>query len=826
MESFITLLALVLLVIAAAVIAGIVIHNRKRRQPRRPEGAEKYIVPQEPQPPVVEEAERTLAGETPLTPLAETQPTGIDEAHLPAMAEMQPTAVEEAQSRKGQEAQPIAEETSWATVQEAQETVPAETQPTIIVKEIQTSRAGETQAIAVEQAQAIQAQAIAAEETEPTVTERTQPQGAEKVQPEGAEEAGAEVKRGAREPIKKGGKPRGSTQDPEKERTQGIQPRRSKPEIVCWERERQWIAAVEVPEELLTKPGLTILQNGFPLSQDESKETCWRLEQVFGEVIVRWNEDEAVQEAKIVLGQDGYLLFKLGGQDLNRGRFVRSPSSGSYLVMAPDNWERDETFSGPPPMKPEPVSLAGYNAHFFLDLDKGSNDKIAFLLPEGRQLVIKLKSPRFELVGRQLEDASEHIGPLFSERPPRIRAFDAQAWKDVGTIVVGEEGSGRGKWRTAFNPDPSQIEQDLPSEVADRKGGWYFLRFYDQDGGLIESMDFRFLTVLREIGLPPLPHLPTGDGHKPACIELVHEADCAVQPVSNLAKIQVERQNDKTLLRVPPDPTCDESRWSIGPKGGPGVEVTINVERIWWAIGEENKPPAKWQDRPVELSSEDFKATSNKALWLRLPRRRWVDQVLVGFQRSKARPYDVRVTEHTVAIPFREFGDSSEIRDQTQEYPLRLWITRNQQEIEGVLAVLQRSQLPVAPPHSPSLRSWSGLGRKKTAMAKAVMRNGAGEIQVNGRRLDDYFKPAPRRAKQFLERLLGLEEVRGLLSQMEVNITVQGSNPTTMQQAKAVTHAIARALMDYDPRLMPLLRQAGFGGVRVKASKANRRGKQ
>jgi ribosomal protein S9 len=43
-----------------------------------------------------------------------------------------------------------------------------------------------------------------------------------------------------------------------------------------------------------------------------------------------------------------------------------------------------------------------------------------------------------------------------------------------------------------------------------------------------------------------------------------------------------------------------------------------------------------------------------------------------------------------------------------------------------------------------------------------------------------------------------------------------GSSPTTMQQPKAVAHAIARALMNYDPKLKPLLRQAGFGGVKVK----------
>lgn len=832
MEPFITSLILVLLVTAAAVITGVAIYNRKRRQPTLPKVldetqptviAEKYVAPQEPQPPVMEEAEPTVAEETPLTPVAGTQPTGIHEAHLPTMAETQPTAVEEAQSTKAQEAQPIAEEVSWATVQETQKTVPAETQLTIIVKEIQTSRAGETQAIAIEEAQA-----IAAEETGPTVTERSQQQEIVKVQPKGAEDAGTEVKSGPREPIKRGGKPRGPTQDREKKRTQGIQPRRSNPEIVCWKRERQWVVAVEVPEEVLEKPGLTVLQNqnGSPLPRDESEEACWHLKEVFGKVIVRWNEAGAVHDAKVDLGQDNYLLFRLIGQNLNQGCRVKSLSSGSYLVIAPNDWKREETVSGPPPIAPEPVCLEGYKAHFF-DLEKGDEQKIAFQLPNGQSQVIKAKALRFDLVGKRIEDASEHMGPLFGERPPRIRALDAQAWNNVGTIVVGEEGIGRKRWRKAFSPNSGQLEQDLPLEVAGRKGGWYFLRFYDNDDDLIDSIDFRFLSVLREIRLPPPLHLPNGDGHKPACVELVHEADCVVQPVSNLVKIQVEHQNNKTLLRVPPDPTCDKSQWLIGPERGPRVEVTINVERIWWGVGGENNPASDWQDRPVILAREDFKATSSKVLWLQLPKRRWVDRVLVGFERPSARPYDVRVSEKTVAIPLREYGDCHEVGDQTQEYNLKLWVKGR----EGILATLPVSQARVAPvpvQEMPSLtiESWSSMGRKKTAIAKAVVRKGPGEINVNEQPVDEYFGQAPRQAKQFMERLRDLEEVREVLSQMEVNITVEGSNPRTMQQAKAVTHAIARALMDYDPRLTPLLRQAGFGGVRVKASKAHRRGKR
>lgn len=578
--------------------------------------------------------------------------------------------------------------------QQVSSTAGEEPQPIVVTPEepiakgIQTSRAGETQAI---ETQAIETQAIEVDEAQaiaPGVTEQFQRQGTGKVQPEGAEGAVAKAKRGRREPIKRGGKPRGPAQDLEKGRTQGVPLRLPKPEIVCWKRERQWVVAVEVPEELLEKPGLTVLQSGSSLLRDEIEEACWRLEQVSGDVIVRWNEAEAVREVKVNLGQKNYLLFKLTGQNLNQGRRVKSPSSGPYLVIAPNDWKRDELLAGPPPVMPESTSLVGYQAHFF-DLERGGDQEIAFHLPDGRRRVLKAKAPRFDLVGNRIEDASEHMGPLFGKGPPRIRALDAQAWQEVSTVVIGEEGRGRRKWRTEFRPDPDKMEQDLPSEVADRKGGWYFLRFYDRDGDLIESMDFRFLSVLKEIRVhQPSRFLPE-EGHGPVCVEFVHEAGCAVQPSNSSARsVQIEYRDDRTILSIPPDPTCDEARWLVGQHDGPHVEVTILVERLWWAVGEEGNPPSEWKDRPLTLLHGDFAATSKKALWLRLPRHRWVDKVFVGFEQSKARKYPVKGMDRTVAIALRDFGDAIEA-SRVGRFPFKLWINLNERRFEGIVCELE-----------------------------------------------------------------------------------------------------------------------------------------
>lgn len=57
--------------------------------------------------------------------------------------------------------------------------------------------------------------------------------------------------------------------------------------------------------------------------------------------MVRWVEDEVA----IAIGQESYLLFKLTVQG-EEGRRVKSPSSGSYLAIVPEDWERDEVLSG------------------------------------------------------------------------------------------------------------------------------------------------------------------------------------------------------------------------------------------------------------------------------------------------------------------------------------------------------------------------------------------------------------------------------------------------------------------------------------------------
>jgi small subunit ribosomal protein S9 len=85
----------------------------------------------------------------------------------------------------------------------------------------------------------------------------------------------------------------------------------------------------------------------------------------------------------------------------------------------------------------------------------------------------------------------------------------------------------------------------------------------------------------------------------------------------------------------------------------------------------------------------------------------------------------------------------------------------------------------------------SGLGRRKTAVARVHMRPGAGRWQVNGRTLEDYF---PRGIlRQSIERPLVVTETTG---QFDIQVRVAGGG--MHGQADAIRLGIARALLKLD----------------------------
>lgn len=96
-----------------------------------------------------------------------------------------------------------------------------------------------------------------------------------------------------------------------------------------------------------------------------------------------------------------------------------------------------------------------------------------------------------------------------------------------------------------------------------------------------------------------------------------------------------------------------------------------------------------------------------------------------------------------------------------------------------------------------------GTGRRKAAVARVWMRNGAGAILINGRSLDDYFSRATSRMVLMQPLVVTESEAK-----FDLQINVKGGGETG--QADAVKHGIARALLTFNSELRPTLKRAGL----------------
>ena len=92
------------------------------------------------------------------------------------------------------------------------------------------------------------------------------------------------------------------------------------------------------------------------------------------------------------------------------------------------------------------------------------------------------------------------------------------------------------------------------------------------------------------------------------------------------------------------------------------------------------------------------------------------------------------------------------------------------------------------------------VGRRKTSVARIILRPGTGEWSVNGRPLAHYF---PRLAHQF--RAEEPFKVTGTEGTFDVQVRVRGGGLTG--QADAVRMGLARALVLGDEELRPKLRE-------------------
>ena len=101
------------------------------------------------------------------------------------------------------------------------------------------------------------------------------------------------------------------------------------------------------------------------------------------------------------------------------------------------------------------------------------------------------------------------------------------------------------------------------------------------------------------------------------------------------------------------------------------------------------------------------------------------------------------------------------------------------------------------------LAQYQGTGKRKTSVARVILRPGDGSTWINGRSLESYF---PREALRTTA--TAPLKVAGVDGRFDIRARIHGGGSSG--QAGALRHGIARALVEADPELRSVLKREGF----------------
>jgi small subunit ribosomal protein S9 len=99
---------------------------------------------------------------------------------------------------------------------------------------------------------------------------------------------------------------------------------------------------------------------------------------------------------------------------------------------------------------------------------------------------------------------------------------------------------------------------------------------------------------------------------------------------------------------------------------------------------------------------------------------------------------------------------------------------------------------------------YEGIGRRKTSTARVRLHTGGtGTIMVNDKPVEQYFG-----RQTDAQNVAAPLKLAGVDKRFDVTVKVSGGGDTG--QADAVAMGVARALLESDPELKPMLRKAGY----------------
>jgi len=263
--------------------------------------------------------------------------------------------------------------------------------------------------------------------------------------------------------------------------------------------------------------------------------------------------------------------------------------------------------------------------------------------------------------------------------------------------------------------------------------------------------------------------------------------------------IEDERQ-DEQQQPEPDQPEAEEPEAPEQPEGAPGEpgEAAPEIEAEAAADPEQPAENERAEAREAEAAPEGERAPEGEAAPEERPkprRRRRKDgdseqeEVIPG---AHLEP-DLVLEEERAEAEFAEYAGAE--TEEEEAAP--------DEEAEQPEQVPEPQPVAREPLDLAADARYLATGKRKSAVARVILKPGDGTYQINGRHLDEFFPriKLQRVARQPLE-------VAGYGSRMDVSARIHGGG--VVAQAGALRHGVARALVEADPNLRLELKRRGY----------------
>ena len=285
------------------------------------------------------------------------------------------------------------------------------------------------------------------------------------------------------------------------------------------------------------------------------------------------------------------LIFKLRRNWKGTGQRVSRITRGYFILIAPNDWER----KGDAPAEQNNCMDKDFKVHF---LNTTSGENFGSLgkweIPSPGQ-VINLK-------GEKVFDNSEE-GDLFIHNVPDL---DKGKLSEVIWARIGEEK--RNGWKgDNFKPH----EELIPEVLGKRKEiGHFFLRVYDKNIDMIDSIEFRYLDELSQIRINDEEYeedmllTPSPSGYPLTKIHFIGIGGRTIPP--QLLNNSICKVTSSDILEIPPNKKVDVINCVLKSSGGK-VKITLKLQQIWWCIKKpDNTKFNEWHSTPFCMTQEEF----------------------------------------------------------------------------------------------------------------------------------------------------------------------------------------------------------------------------